>query len=381
MEFINPDTMIPLNWCHYEKYVIQPLEGYLQLIAGVDFEQCKDALYQQFLADFPHTAQELFPQILKKEIIFPDPNAGYAVYDAWSPTKPDSFSSFASLWRYGSGPSNEHICGWAKEYGLPYETPFSKTLSSVWGYSALICNLPQDLSVEKCLQLARNPLFTNERLAQNMITRTNKGLFAQRGASQDLLNNADRFYRAQHSMFVSTFHTLSLEAHLANCLFSGLIANMPYKLFKQHQNIQKNLQSLLGRDEKPEKDLNSEWFDPRITDVSHIKVWRGLHELIRSKLNGLTMSLRAKQVDKSPHIELRYAYKAEDLLAVMWVRFYEQMVDRGPNDRCIVCGKIFQKTKGTKRYCSEACGNSFRANKSRKLKRESVHNAPPADRQ
>jgi len=51
-----------------------------------------------------------------------------------------------------------------------------------------------------------------------------------------------------------------------------------------------------------------------------------------SKTYGLTMSIRAKHITKKPNIELRYSYKAEDLLAVMWTRFYEQMVDRGPDD-------------------------------------------------
>ena len=82
------------------------------------------------------------------------------------------------------------------------------------------------------------------------------------------------------------------------------------------------------------------------------------------------MSIRAKYIDKAPNVELRYAYKAEDLLAVMWVRFYEQMVDRGPTDYCLYCGDPFEKnSKAIKKYCSAACGRNYRTEKSRNNKK------------
>ena len=363
MEFINPNIMIPLQWCHYGEYCIYSLEDYLAWVSPQTAEQNKASLLEAMREEFPMEAEELWPSILKKEIICPTPGANFATYNAWDFTKPDSFVDFASLWRYDTAPSPGHILGWAKEYGLPCETPFSKTLSSYWGYSAVHTNLPQDQIIAQRLSRILSDLFKDERLDGNKIIRKGKLLIPQRGADEVLLKNADLFYSSRHSMFVSTFHALSLEASLANKILSGLLAGSPYKNIDKV--TQKNLRGLLMQDEYIERDLASEWFDDSIKEVQHIKEWRVLRELVVTKLNGLTMSIRAKSVAKSPKVELRYAYKAEDLLAVMWIRFYEQMVALGPTDLCPVCEKFFRKTQSNKIYCSRTCSGRARVKKFR----------------
>ena len=353
MEFINPVTMIPMQWRYYLSYDIASLDDYFDCLDPTKSKELKELFHRDFNEEFPHAPEDLWPSVLKKDIIFPTPDSAVHTYNPWDDkSKLNSFLDFSNLWKFNVPPPSEHILGWCKEYGLPCETPYSKTLESFWGYSFLGITLPQDRTIARCLQRVLDRTYTDSRYSDNKLRSTQE--------QQELDKKSDLFYRSRHTMFVSAFITLSKEAYLAELLLKSLMDG------KSPKGIDQLLKDLIKQDQCKE----SEWIDKSTDAIPSIQTWRILRDLVASKTNGVSLSVRAKYAKKFPNVELRYAYKAEDLLAVMWTRFYSDMVALGPRDLCPRCGEVFKKTRSNKVFCSKTCSGYVRQQRNLNKKEE-----------
>ena len=334
MGIISFENTIPLEWHNHKHYQLSTVDEYIRKIAPQDADRHLNSLRKLMREEFPSTQEADWSDFLAKEIIFPVPGSELHCYNPWDETaKLESFRDFAGLWRNNSLPNDQVILAWAQKYGLPCNDATANSLSGSWGYTPLHITLLRNIELSKILQRQTHSIYL-------------EGIVG-----------SDFFSRNRSSMLRDVFIELAREAYFAYTLFRCLNSkDIPH-------DFDPAMLALMSQSETWHR-VPSGFKNP---EIPFSEMWASLNDLMSSRFRGLHISLKAKKVDHFPNIEFIQAFKADDLLTVMWVRFYDQVLELGPSDKC-PCGKLFFKTRPNQKYCDKYCQNrynqqSFRANR------------------
>ena len=100
-----------------------------------------------------------------------------------------------------------------------------------------------------------------------------------------------------------------------------------------------------------------------------IEMWEAVNQRVAARFGGVILTTKINKIDKHPFFELQYAYKVIDLLAAMWLCFFDEMLKIAPYELC-ECGKSYEQKHPNQKYCSTGCQNKYNQQKFRDKKRQ-----------
>ena len=351
MDLLTPHNVILQQWPRYNRYRIDTIENYL---LAVDSEKIEtnlralgESLYEK--AMFRHTdTQDPFnwdsqwETIKKMRVIFPAVNARAETYEIWQePQRIECFKDFSALTKPSGPPADHEVIAWAKKYGLPCKDATSASLALCSYYFAEpVIRYQRSLEVAKSLQLATDA--------------------AWQGVSQKRIK-----YGSRDVMLLDLFIDLSKEAYEADYWFKSLKTGKMPELDPQTSS------AILKNDGKKGKHIKAQ-------DIP-TEMWEALKNRVGIRFRGVTLTTKINKIDKHPFFQLQYAYEAIDLLAAMWLCFFDEMLKIAPYELC-ECGKSYEQKHPNQKYCSTGCQNKYNQQKFRDKKRQqalaSQANAP-----
>ena len=341
MDLITPHTVIPLQWIRYKNYRIDTIENYLLAVDPEEIETnlraLKESLYEKAMSKHrdpqdPFDWDSQWETIKNMRVIFPAVDASADTYDVWQePQRSERFKDFSSLTKPSGPPADHEVIAWAEKYGLPCKDATSASLAlCAHCVAEPIMRYLRNLEVATSLQLATDS--------------------AWKEVSQKRIK-----YGSRDAMLLDLFIDLSKEAYETDYWFKSLkTGKMP--------ELEPHVRSaILKNDGKKGKHIKAQ-------DIP-IEMWEAVKERVRIRFRGVTLTTKIKKIDKHPFIELQYAYEAIDLLAAMWLCFFDEMLKIAPYELC-ECGKSYEQKHPNQKYCKTECQNKYNQQKFRDKKRQ-----------
>ena len=358
MSFYCPDNVIPRPWSCFSSYTISSVSEFLDVISEGKSLEMQRNLRARLRKIHYGASNKSWPSILEKEVIYPTPGAKEKTYDAWKDAdKPDSFTDFAVLWNKNVAPTDQDLLKWLQKYGLPCFEPGAASLSITWTPNCDFGNLPADLQFTKALQA--------------IVDKENNQI------------NPKKLFKISGIMLKDVLIALALEANTAITVYAVLkngnsIDELDFSLKRRimstivpawtnnqielrHKMMYPNIKGVF------QSEIDKLFYNECLPFQDAVKMGGFLKDLIDSRFKGLKFTMQLLESTKKPFVDLRYALEAEDLLTVMWARFYYIIVASEPIRRC-PCGAIFLNPTRNQKFCTKQCQNmlnqqNFRAKK------------------
>lgn len=316
----------PLAWPVYARYELVSMYKYLSRQNKKQLERflkVRPNFYQEFLED---TGNEGI-------LIVPDYNSEVKEYDPLG-KEPNLFLNFAQLYCEGNPPSNETILEWVHKYGLPVYKPTD---------------------------------FVNNNEAFKVgSTDWDSLLFPYLEYEQVLYSQSGGY-----AMFLETFIMLAEEM---NNLFKA--ANFIFH--SRGKEDATDLAITLSESYTHEKLLEPLGYGVTIEEsVLKDIIIKGFINRVEKHITKLSAALNLEKVEKPPYLAFIPTWQVPSLFSAIILQFYEYTFTNQNVKTCAHCGKLFNPTKSSQKYCppsylelKSACKNAANQAKHRKKVKE-----------
>ena len=380
MAFFQAENVHRRPWSLYTRYTIAPLSQMLIDLDPVNANQIEGVFRAHLNADGIDTIEDKkWAEMMAREIIYPSPDADDSPYDAWTGIdKEKSFDHFADLWRNDCAPSNSEILEWVLKYGLPCRSPSTGSLyideSNDGPGNDLKVPLQFSTHLKSAMRFARvslkyatelrweNIMFTEVFIALCKEAHSARIVYAliNNGGTVDGLDwDLERkiiFFnsppiterQAEFRLKMALGFPISKKKRKG---ISPYFRQAPFTNAVQRSSYVEHSSS--GYDIVAARSYFSEILNP-FNDAVRMSSY--LKNILDARLTGLRMTLQWVESTQKPFVEINYAIQAEDLLTVMWARFYDMIVSKVPIARC-PCGKVFTQSRPDQKYCDRPCQN------------------------